>query len=66
MNTLIETHHNADLGLIAKVWLTVNGKWTVSYHDADSGEQIQFFTTCETLAQANRKAHEFAFSTLTA
>ncbi len=61
-NTLIETHVNETDGLLAKVWLTVNGKWTVSYHDIDSGEQLPVFTICETLAQANRMAHAFAFS----
>jgi hypothetical protein len=61
MNTLVETFRNVNDGICAKVWLTVSGKWTVSYHDTDSGEQLQVFTTCETLKQAQRKAHEFAF-----
>ncbi len=61
-NTLIESHSSLAHGLLAKVWLTVNGRWTVTYHDTDSGEQIGAFTICDTLKQARAKAKAFAVS----
>ena len=61
MNTLITTHTNTADGIQARVWLTISGKWMVTYHDTDSGQQIGIFTICVIRDQAEAKAYEFAF-----
>lgn len=58
-NLLVTTYYSQAAGLRAKVWLTPNGQWTVSYHDIDSGEQLQVWHKCATRKQAERKAREF-------
>jgi len=59
-NLLVETYENKGLGLRASVWMTVNGKWLVSFMDTDSGEMIHH-TYCASHDQANSKASEFVF-----
>jgi hypothetical protein len=59
-NTLVTSCTNLKDGLIGKVWLTVNGKWVVTYHDVDSGEQLQIRHECATRNQAEEKAFAFA------
>jgi hypothetical protein len=61
-NTLIETHAIRAYGIMAKVWLTVNGRWNVTYHDTDSGEHLGTITICDTLTQASAKAKAFTSS----
>lgn len=65
-NTLVTMFYNANYGLRAKVWLTVNGKWRVSYHDLDSGEQFGVFTDHPSNAAANLAAKQFVNSSLKA
>ena len=61
MNKLLNETTNWSDGIQAKIWETISGKYMVSYHDLDSGKQLQTFTICETLSQAVNKAQAFAF-----